>query len=288
MTAFLSIGDFSRATHLTVKTLRHYHEIGLLVPANVDPGTGYRRYGTDQLPGAQVIRRLRELDMPLEQIRAVLTAPDVQARNERLSAHLARLERDLDRAARAVRSLGDLLTRAPGPAQRNVELRSVPAVTAAAIDEEVAAQDAVAWLQGALGELHATLAAQHQPAVGPAGGIYDDAIFTDHHGRATVFVPCTGSLRPMGRVRAQRIPAGEFAVLRHDGPPAEVDLTYAALAEYVARHALAVDGPIREYYLVGQRDTPDSTQWRTEVAWPVFITAPAHPATAEGGPAAKP
>jgi len=56
----------------------------------------------------------------------------------------------------------------------------------------------------------------------------------------------------------------------------------------VARHALAVDGPIREYYLVGQRDTPDSTQWRTEVAWPVFITAPAHPATAEGGPAAKP
>jgi DNA-binding transcriptional MerR regulator len=281
MTASLSIGDFSRATHLTVKTLRHYHEIGLLVPADVDPGTGYRRYGTDQLAGAQVIRRLRELDMPLEQIRAVLTAPDVQARNERLSAHLARLERDLDRTARAIRSLGDLLTGDPGLVQLNVELRSVPAVTAAAIDEVVAAQDAVAWLQGALGELHATLAAQHLPTAGPAGGIYDDAIFTEHRGRATVFVPCTGSLRPMGRVHAQRIPAGEFAVLRHDGPPAEVDRTYAALAEYVARHTVAVEGSIREYYLLGQRDTADSTQWRTEVAWPVFIIAPAQAATAE-------
>jgi DNA-binding transcriptional MerR regulator len=37
---YLSIGDFSRATHMTVKTLRHYHQIGLLEPAEVDPYTG--------------------------------------------------------------------------------------------------------------------------------------------------------------------------------------------------------------------------------------------------------
>ena len=59
MSTYLSIGDFSRATHLTVKTLRHYHQIGLLEPADVDPHTGYRRYTTDQIPTAQVIRRFR-------------------------------------------------------------------------------------------------------------------------------------------------------------------------------------------------------------------------------------
>jgi DNA-binding transcriptional MerR regulator len=45
----LTIGDFSRATHLSVKMLRHYHDIGLLEPAGVDPYTGYRRYGTAQI-----------------------------------------------------------------------------------------------------------------------------------------------------------------------------------------------------------------------------------------------
>lgn len=55
--AYLSIGDFSRATHLTVKTLRHYHRTGLLEPADVDPHTGYRRYTAEQIPLAQIIRR---------------------------------------------------------------------------------------------------------------------------------------------------------------------------------------------------------------------------------------
>jgi hypothetical protein len=44
----------------------------------------------------------------------------------------------------------------------------------------------------------------------------------------------------------------------------------------VRRHALAVDGPIREYYLVGQHDTADTSQWRTEIGWPVFQTASGH------------
>ena len=91
MSSSLAIGDFSRATHLTVKTLRHYHETGLLEPAQIDPQTGYRRYATEQIPVAQIIKRFRDLDMPLNEIRAVLSAPDVQARNDLIAAHLKRL-----------------------------------------------------------------------------------------------------------------------------------------------------------------------------------------------------
>jgi DNA-binding transcriptional MerR regulator len=81
MRSSLSIGDFARASHLSVKTLRHYHELGLLIPANIDPGSGYRRYTTEQIPTAQVIRRFRDLDMPLDQIREVLDAPDLRLRD---------------------------------------------------------------------------------------------------------------------------------------------------------------------------------------------------------------
>ena len=61
MAATLTVGEFSRMSHLSVKTLRHYHQVGLLEPAEVNPHTGYRYYTTAQIPVVQVIRRLRDL-----------------------------------------------------------------------------------------------------------------------------------------------------------------------------------------------------------------------------------
>jgi hypothetical protein len=55
-------------------------------------------------------------------------------------------------------------------------------------------------------------------------------------------------------------------------PPAGADRAYGVLAAYAARHALAVEGPIREYYLVGQHDTLDTSEWVTEIGWPIFRT----------------
>src|SRR5450432_3235587 len=81
MRTVLSIGDFSRMTHLSIKTLRHYHQVGLLAPAEVNPDTSYRYYTTDQVPAAQVIRRFRDLGMPVDEVRAVLAAPDPAARS---------------------------------------------------------------------------------------------------------------------------------------------------------------------------------------------------------------
>jgi DNA-binding transcriptional MerR regulator len=260
MGSFLSIGDFSRATHLTVKTLRHYHDVRLLEPADVDPATGYRRYTTAQIPTAQVIRRFRELGMPLEEIRTVMDAPDVGTRNRHIAAHLDRLEAELR----------DLLAPGESEAVIDITLREVPATRAAVITETVAMEDGAAWMQGALGELYATVAGQGLAQTGPAGGLFTDAVFTAHHGETTIFVPCEGPLRPLGRVRPAEVPAAELAVIEHTGPPIESDRAYGALAAYVERHALAVEGPIREYYLIGQRDTAKVARWRTEVCWPVF------------------
>lgn len=126
------------------------------------------------------------------------------------------------------------------------------------------------WLQGALSELRATAAAQNLPTTGPAGGIYTDDLFTHHRGQATIFLPCGSTPRPMGRVTAVVIPKAELAIIEHKGPPTEADRTYGTLATYVTRHALAVEGPIREYYLTNQQDTPNQSEWRTEIGWPVF------------------
>jgi DNA-binding transcriptional MerR regulator len=266
----LTIGDFSRATHLSVKMLRHYHDIGLLEPAGVDPGTGYRRYGTAQIATAQIIRRFRDLEMPLEEIHAVLSAPDPRERSRLIAAHLDRLEASLARTQDAVATLRELLD---GPsAEAQVRHRHAPAVTAAAITETVDRADALAWYQGALGELNATLTAQHITATGPGGGIFQTELFTEEHGEATIFLPCRTPPRPMGRVTALDVPAAELATVVHAGSHAGIDLAYGTLGAYVTRHALAVEGPLREYYLTGPADTTDQAAWRTEIGWPIFET----------------
>jgi DNA-binding transcriptional MerR regulator len=172
MQGTLSIGDFSRASNMSVKTLRYYHRVDLLVPADIDPHTGYRRYGVDQIPTAQIIRRFRALDMPVEEVYAVLATPDVTKRND--------------------------LTPPISTASRKV--------------------------------------------------------------------------RPLGRVTPAVIPALEVAVIEHPGTHADIDRAYGALATYVSRHALAVDGPLREYYPVSHLDTPDESRWITEIGWPIFNT----------------
>ena len=267
----MAIGDFSRATHLTIKTLRHYHRIGLLEPADVDPFTGHRRYSTAQIPTAQVIRRFRALAMPLEEIRAVIATPDLAARNELLAGHLRRLESTLARTQEAAESLRAILEPARDATPVAIEHRRVPAVPAAAVSEVIDVGEASVWYQAALGELHALLAAQKVLATGPGGAIYANDLFTHSRGHATVFIPCDGPVRATGRVTPVVVPEVELALAVHIGPhSSELDRTYGSLATYVAEHALAVDGPIREYYVIGPIETHDEGEWRTEIGWPIF------------------
>src|SRR5262245_53926949 len=91
LTEELTIGRFSRLSGLSVKALRHYDDIGLLEPARVDDSSGYRYYTLGQARDAEAIRRLRGLDVALDEIRVLLRADDGTLR-EHLAVHRARLE----------------------------------------------------------------------------------------------------------------------------------------------------------------------------------------------------
>ena len=262
------MGDFSRATHLSVKTLRHYHQVGLLEPATVNPDTGYRYYSAGQIPTAQVIRRLRDLEMPVADVKAVLAAPDAPARNALIAAHLNRLEAELAQTRAAVESLRKLLQPPDGPAA--IEHRSVPATAAAAIGAVVDRADALAWWQGALGELRATVRAQGLHATGPSGGVFASELLQQDRGPATVFIPVTGRVRPIGRVTSVGDPGGRTRyhqpprLTRRRGP----QLRQARLVRHHARdqhrRAAARVLPAR------RRGHADEAEWRTEIGWPIF------------------
>jgi DNA-binding transcriptional MerR regulator len=92
MDELLAIGRFARLTGLSIGALRHYDELDLLRPARVDEWTGYRFYGRDQVERARTIRRLRDLELPIEEIRAVLDEDDPEVRRGLLVAHFDRVQ----------------------------------------------------------------------------------------------------------------------------------------------------------------------------------------------------
>lgn len=268
----LSIGEFAALTHLSVRTLRRYHEGGLLEPASVDPASGYRYYTAEQIPVAQVIHRLRELDMPLAEVNGVLTVEDPDARAELVAAHLRRLEAELERTRGAVTSLRRLL--APEAGELDVRLRAVPERTVAAVGGVADLDGVLRWYDDAMDELDAAVAGHE--VLGPRGGRYDNALFVDGRGEVLVYRPVADP-PSSGRVAPVTLPAVELATTVHAGPHDDLDVTYGRLGAWVVEHALAVDGPVHETYLRGPRDDPDSdpdpASWRTEVGWPIFRVA---------------
>lgn len=88
----LSIGQFSKLTHLTIKALRLYDRLGVLQPAVVDLSSGYRYYSPEQVSTAERIMLLRSLDMPLADIRTLLAETDPETLREHLVRHRQMIE----------------------------------------------------------------------------------------------------------------------------------------------------------------------------------------------------
>lgn len=86
----MPIGAFARRCGLSISALRFYDECDVLKPAAIDPRTGYRSYAEDQLGDADLVRRLRRLEMPVAGIREFLAASS-DTRHKALADHLGGL-----------------------------------------------------------------------------------------------------------------------------------------------------------------------------------------------------
>jgi DNA-binding transcriptional MerR regulator len=272
MRASLSISEFSRATYLSMKTLRHYHEVGLLEPAHIDPSSGYPYYRPDQIGTAQFIRRLRDLEMPVERVKGVLDATDPRAPEVLIAGHLEPMEAQLERRAAAVTALRTLLEEPEAAAA--ISYRTATATWALAISAVVTLDELVAWWAAAFDELSDTLASAGIRPAGSRGALYAQEMFERERGEVVVFIPVARSVPGAGRAQPVLVPDSELAVTVHHGDDNNVDRTYGVLGRHVAKLALRVSAPVREYYLVGTEHTDNRRQWQTELAWPIQRTPP--------------
>ncbi len=153
MTTHLSIGEFSRRTRLSQKALRIYGELGLVVPAFVDPNSGYRFYSEEQVESARLVGMLRRLEMPLAAIGELLALDGPEAA-QALSDWWDGLE-----AMRVERR--DLVTYLQGrmrgeePTVYDVKVRSMPERALVSINRHVDASETEAFFGEAFSRLRA-------------------------------------------------------------------------------------------------------------------------------------
>ncbi|MFE4950075.1 MerR family transcriptional regulator [Leifsonia sp. NPDC056665] len=272
-----TIGEFAAIGRVSVRMLRHYDAIGLLPPARVDEGSGYRRYSDAQLASLLLIVELRQLGIGLDAIAAVLASNDprpaltaaLRQRRAELAAGIADDRNRLDRLERRLRLLeGTEIMTTP------VEYRPLEPVTVYAVSGTAPGMgpELVGPMVGPLiGSLDQALEAAGRPLLAPSVFWYEAR--DDERLEVHISYPAETPPRPGDGYEVVDLPAVPLAAtLLHRGDMTGIGDSWMALMERLAADGYHVTGPTREVYLeaTGHEPGPD---WLTELQAPVAPTS---------------
>ena len=264
------IGEFSRFSQVTVKTLRYYDELGLLKPAKVDRFTGYRYYSASQLPRLNRILALKDLGLSLDQIAQLLEGdlPPDQIRGMLRLKHVEieeQLQEEQARLARVEWRLKQIEQEEAMPTQE-VALKKIPAQAVASVRDTVP----ISGLSQLFGEVFGYLGQHRVNPAGPPVGIYYDEEFCEEEVDIEIAVPVTGSLPAGDRVKPGELPgAEEMACIVHEGSYDAIGGTYGRLMAWVEANGYRTNGPVREVYIRGPESGNDPSTYVTEIQFPV-------------------
>ncbi|RPH56247.1 MAG: MerR family transcriptional regulator [Chloroflexi bacterium] len=268
----IRIGEFSRISQVSIKTLRFYDEVGLLHPAQVDDFTGYRYYTFSQLARLHRILALKEMGFPLEQIGHLLddeVSPDqlrgmLKARRAEIKA---RLDDEMERLARVEARLKQIEEESI-MSQIEVVIKKVEPQQIASVRDII---PTYAEQGGLWGELEGYLAMQRVRPVGACLTIYHDEEYKERDVDAEVCEPI-GSAAPgeSRRVKVRTLPAAEVASAVHRGPYVTLGKSIQDMIQWLEANGYHITGPEREIYLQpGRNGSQNDPETVTEVQFPV-------------------
>jgi len=278
-----SIGEFARHGRVSVRMLRHYDAIGLLRPACVDPGSGYRFYQAVQLAELNRIIALKDLGFSLQQVQAILeeqvSAAELRGMLKLRRAEIrAQIQAETTRLARVEARLLTIEDEARVPADGIVVKHLAPVrvgeLTGTATGYE---PDAITPVIGPLySDLWQKMASADVTPAGPALAYYEDAPAGDGaiviHAAVPVAAGVPGAPGAGGDHGFAVVDLGAVdraAAIIHHGSMDDVLSTGQALARWIDANGYRSVGYAREVTLEWSAD-PD--QWVTELQQPICAT----------------
>ena len=268
----LKIGDFSKLSRISIRMLRHYDEIGLLIPQNIDDFNGYRYYTEDQLPVAGRIAALRDMGFGLSAIGEILKSYDnPQALAEFLAVKQAEVQADAEEASRRLLLLDTAIKRLrkdETAMNYNVTLKTLPERYVASVRKAIPAYDQEGILWNIMMTETAPLKMQ------PADNCYSLAVFHDEGYKESdvdVEIQCIvkGAYQNTENVVFKTVPAVEIASATYKGSYEQLTAVNHAVANWVNDNDYKFNGAMFCIYHVSPAQTQNPDEYVTEVCYPV-------------------
>lgn len=244
-----SIGEFSKITGLTVKTLRFYHEQQLLPPASIDDHSGYRYYSEAQIEKARAIAYLRSLDFPLAEIAALLAGQDETQALQAIERQRAVIEEKIRRYRRVVRSLDQFL-------KEEQEAETMIRQSSFELQEKSLEPQLIAGVRmkgkySDCGQAFARIGRSFGRRICGKCFLlhYDD----EYREAAADFEACMPIRKgqSLDGISVRELPGGRCVSLLHRGPYDQLGRSYAKVFKHVRERGCQVLSPTREIYLKG-------------------------------------
>lgn len=267
----IRIGDFARLGQVSVVTLRHYDEIGLLKPVAVDSFTGYRYYSVTQLPRLNRILALKDLGFTLDQIEMVLNGLTLdhlrgmlQLRHAEVEQHITQEQGRLARIAARLRQIEseDIM------ATYDVVLKTLPAQLIASRRVTIPTNDQVPdYLDAAYKETYTHLNTNGAKDIGPCFAIWHQPADVYSNEEAEAAVPIDRSIPSTERVLVYELPQQQVAAAVHHGGYDGLAQIHTALLTWIEANGYRSTGTYREVYI--QHNANNLAETATEVQYPV-------------------
>lgn len=243
-----SIGEFSKLTQLTVKTLRFYHEQDLLTPVFVDPDSGYRYYDPGQIETARAITYLRGLEFSLNDIRELLRPEGEEDLLQILERQYAAVKDRIRRLGAAARSLEQFIHE---EREARIMAQNVDDVQEKNLDPQLVAG---IRMKGKYSECGAAFG-----RIGRSFGrflcgkpllLHYDTEYREFDADFEACMPIRQK-KDVAGVAVRELPGGRCVSLLHHGPYDQMGRSYARIFQYVSDHKYRPIVPTREVYLKG-------------------------------------
>ena len=269
-TKLFKIGEVAKMLHVSMGTLRHYEQAGLLTPEYVDRKTDYRYYSARQLEVLNTIRYLRVLDMPLPQIADFLQNGDVDVMREKLlwqKEMIREKKRELEHAERKIDHRLERLNEALQATLEEITIDKIPAGRLAWIRDKLQLSSYLD-LEYSIRRLEEN---QKETLVflGKVGvGITEESLakgsFSDYK---RVFLLLDEEDAYEGET--EEFPEMDCVMIRFRGSHKEAPIHYEKLIAYMKEYKLVATGFSREITLIDNGLTDDPEKFVTEIRIPV-------------------
>ena len=267
----IKIGDFSKLARISIRMLRHYDEIGLLIPCYVDQFTSYRFYSAEQLTTVGRIQTLKEMGFALAVIKEILlTYDDVDSLRNYLKIQLDQAREDAIAAEHRLHLLENMFNRTGDESymQYTVTVKEIPKRYVASLRRIVPSYNDERLLWEQMGsETKALQMSMANPAYSLA--MFYDEGYKESDVDVEIQVAVNGSFNDTENVRFKTVPAVTVASSVFKGGYDQLIAVNEAIASWVADNNYSFDGTMFLIYHVSPGHDPNPANWVTEVCYPV-------------------